>query len=227
MSKKTPYILSSVAFLVVIAAVVFCALVLHHLNRVMNTLKASQRSSEEIALQVEITNSLISSDTIRLKVIEYCQHHSSMSPADCASVGSVIMECSKLYGIPPSLILAIVQKESHFNPSAVSPLGAVGLMQVLPATALPYLRASQIQYSSVQQALMDPVANIRVGSAYLADLHTGMAPDKDFQTSLTAYNYGEDRTRSFLAKVSEDPVSWTYAESVMRLQRDIQPEGVR
>jgi hypothetical protein len=227
MNKSLAQIVFTVACLIVVSAVIFCGLVLSHLNHLTQALKASQQSSEEMALQVEITNSLISSDTLRLRVIEYCQHHSTMSPAECVSVGSAIMKSSKLYNIPPSLILAIIQKESHFNPTAVSSVGAIGLMQVLPATALPYLRASHTQYTSIQEALMDPVTNLRVATAYLADLHAGMAPDDGFRYSLTAYNYGERKTREYLAKIPVEPVSWAYATSIMRTQKDIQPEGVR
>lgn len=68
-----------------------------------------------------------------------------------------ILEAARLYQIPESLIRAVIHTESRFNPRAVSSVGAMGLMQLMPATA---------QYLGVQDAF-DPRQNIYGGSKYL------------------------------------------------------------
>lgn len=191
-------------------------------------IEATRKSSEEMALQVEITNSLISTDTARLKVTEYLHHHApNLSPLQCVSIGGAIMEGVKLYQIPASLTLAVIQHESQYNPSAISPKGAIGLMQVLPVTALPYLREEGIHYTSIQTALLDPVTNIRVGLAYLDDLHTGMSPEPDYLYSLTAYNFGPVQAQALRANTPVGPVSLAYATSILKAQKSIAPEGIR
>lgn len=211
---------------VIVGALLFCNLVLKRMDTIIEASKETQKNSEEMALQVEITNSLISSDTIRLKVIEYLKHRSrGLTPVQCVSIGGVIMEGVKLYQIPASLTLAIIEKESVFDPKIVSPKGAIGLMQILPATALPYLRAGTSRFPSIKEALLDPETNVRVGVAYLNDLHIGMGSEPDFLYSLTAYNFGEAGARALRANTPMAPATLAYASSVIALQRQIRPGG--
>lgn len=65
-------------------------------------------------------------------------------------------------GLDPRLVKSIVAAESEFTATAVSPAGALGLMQVMPATA---------EYMGVSRtALLDPESNVRAGTAYLVHL---------------------------------------------------------
>jgi soluble lytic murein transglycosylase len=89
-------------------------------------------------------------------------------------------------GLDPYLVAALVAQESTFTADVKSYAGAYGLMQMLPGTARQYARKLQMTYSS--RLLTDPEANIRMGTAYLADkIHefgnTYMA--------LASYNAGE------------------------------------
>lgn len=92
-----------------------------------------------------------------------------------AAVDRIAVEQS----LPPELIHSVIQVESNYNPYAVSPKGALGLMQLIPATARRF---------GVSDAF-DPVENIRGGAAYLKyllDLYGG-----NYTLALAAYNAGE------------------------------------
>jgi soluble lytic murein transglycosylase-like protein len=90
----------------------------------------------------------------------------------------LIVEHARLNGVRPSLVRAVVQVESGFNPSAVSPKGALGLMQLMPATAQQFHVGNPF----------NPVENVRAGVAYLKELLVRYN-DKE-ELALAAYNAG-------------------------------------
>jgi len=94
----------------------------------------------------------------------------------------LIEQASRRFGHDPHLLRAIIQTESAFNAGARSPAGAIGLMQVMPATGL--------RYGFDSASLYDPASNLAAGSRYLADLQR-MFPER-LDLALAAYNAGED-----------------------------------
>jgi soluble lytic murein transglycosylase-like protein len=93
--------------------------------------------------------------------------------------GSALFEAAGREGIDSLLLAAIVEVESGFSPDAVSPRGAVGLMQILPSTG---------RAQGVKGDLLDPRVNVEAGSRYLRgllDLYGG-----DLELALAAYNAG-------------------------------------
>lgn len=94
----------------------------------------------------------------------------------------LVSSTAALFGLDPRLLQAIAHVESRHDPGAVSPKGAMGLMQVMPATAARFgVREPR--------ALLDPRVNLYVAGAYLAWLHDRF--DDDLVRVLAAYNAGE------------------------------------
>ena len=76
---------------------------------------------------------------------------------------AIIQESMKSKFVSPSLALAVAETESSFRPHVVSHAGAIGIMQIMPATAYG-------MYKVKQEALLDPQTNIRIGVQYLDHL---------------------------------------------------------
>ncbi|SUX56109.1 lytic transglycosylase domain-containing protein [Chromobacterium vaccinii] len=91
----------------------------------------------------------------------------------------LIDDVARQHALDPMLIHAVVQVESAYRPEAVSGKGAVGLMQLMPATAARF----------GQTALYDPRANLQAGAAYLNWLMNRFGGRLDL--ALAAYNAGE------------------------------------
>ncbi|AMD60370.1 lytic transglycosylase [Agrobacterium tumefaciens] len=106
-----------------------------------------------------------------------------------------ITEAAKRFAIPERWIRAVMQAESDHNPHAISPKGAMGLMQIMPATWAE-LRARH----GLGDDPYDPRDNILAGSAYLAELHD-LYGSPGF---LAAYNAGPGRYEKHL--VAGDPL---------------------
>ena len=115
----------------------------------------------------------------------------------------LILDNSRANGLRPDLVRAVIQVESGFNPSARSPKGAMGLMQLMPATAR--------QFNVVNP--YNPGENVRAGTAYLRQLLDRY--DDNEELALAAYNAGPaavdkhgeavppyQETRHYVSKVS-------------------------
>lgn len=97
--------------------------------------------------------------------------------------GDIIAQVSELHGVDPLLVRAVIQVESNYRPRARSPKGAMGLMQLMPATARQY----QVRNP------YDPRANIEAGVKHLKGLIDRLGQE----LALAAYNAGEGAVRKF------------------------------
>ena len=95
-----------------------------------------------------------------------------------ARFGEAIAAAAQQHGVSGALLHAVIEAESNYNPNAVSPKGAVGLMQLMPTTAR--------QYGVTDTR--DPVANIAAGARYLKDLLAMF--NNDLTMAVAAYNAG-------------------------------------
>jgi soluble lytic murein transglycosylase-like protein len=120
-----------------------------------------------------------------------------------------LQEAAKAHGLDYALLKAVSAAESGFNPQAVSPKGAIGLMQVMPATAERYGIAGDKQ-RSVAQKLADPRINARTGARYLA---------------YAAYNAGEGAVARYKQQVPPFKETQNYVKTVMQLYAAFRPDG--
>jgi soluble lytic murein transglycosylase len=103
--------------------------------------------------------------------------------------------------LDPYLVLALIRQESMFDPEAVSPAQAYGLMQLLPKTAARLTNAQSVPTAS----LVDPEFNVRTGTLYLRQLLD--LYDEELFMAIAAYNAGEnavDKWRARYAGLEED-----------------------
>lgn len=129
----------------------------------------------------------------------------STRPAEPRYVNSydaLIEKHATIYQVSPQLVRAVMQVESGFNPRAVSAKGAMGLMQLMPSTAIEM---------GVRNPF-DPDENIRGGVAYLRRLLNRYANDEE--VALAAYNAGPEAVDRYHARVPPYPETRRYVAEV-------------
>ncbi len=112
-----------------------------------------------------------------------------------------LTEAAGRAAVDPLLVAAVVREESSFHPQARSPVGARGLMQLMPETARPMARARGLSFNN-GDLLDDPAANLDMGAAFLAGL---LREFGDARLAVAAYNAGPTRVREWWgARRSDD-----------------------
>ena len=119
-------------------------------------------------------------------------HRPDVSEAETWRVAEVVWEECAKRKIDPLLVLALIKIESGFQYAAVSPVGARGIMQIMPDTARSLTHSvggnDGIRPAAFRpEALDDPLLNIRLGVYYLHGLKTQF---QDLNLTLSAYNFG-------------------------------------
>lgn len=107
---------------------------------------------------------------------------------------ALLTSAASEYKVDPALMKAMMAAESGFNPQAVSPKGAVGLMQIMPATAERYGVAGDAK-TSIQKKLTDPTINVRLAARYLRDLNR-LFPNQQALV-IASYNAGEGAVQRY------------------------------
>ncbi len=134
---------------------------------------------------------------------------------------ALLNQAAREFDLEPALLKAVMAAESGFNPSAVSAKGAVGLMQVLPATAARYGLQGDKKKSLVQK-LADPKVNIHLGARYLRDLQQLFPTRPDLV--LASYNAGEGAVQKYDNKIPPYPETRNYVKLVTAFYQLYQPQ---
>ncbi len=119
------------------------------------------------------------------------------------------------YNIDPLLLHAIAHVESRHDPQAVSPAGALGLMQVMPATA------RRFGVNDPERELHDPRVNLEVSSIYLKKLQ-GLFGN-DLRLILAAYNAGENAVIKYGRQIPPYRETQAYVRDVMSHYISLKP----
>ncbi len=115
-------------------------------------------------------------------------------------------------GITSSYAMAIARQESAWNPKAQSPVGAVGLMQIMPRTAEYTAKKNKISGYSHSRQLLDPITNIQIGTVYLESVHKMFGHNRILSSA--AYNAGPSRVNSWLGKSEGKIDAVAFIESI-------------
>jgi hypothetical protein len=127
----------------------------------------------------------------------------TVAPVRTVSLEEIVASASNRYGIDPDIVLSLIHAESAFDPKAVSPKGAQGLMQLMPQTAT----------SLGVENPMDAAANVDGGTRYLRELLT--LYHEDLTKALAAYNAGPARIQEYNG-VPPYPETIAYINRVVR-----------
>lgn len=133
--------------------------------------------------------------------------------------------------LPQGLVLGLMRQESSFNPDAISPSNAIGLMQIKPSTAADMVRAAGVPPSAATAVgLHNPQNNMQLGTAYLLHIQDRFGPVVPYLAA--AYNGGPTRLAKWLATAGdptrsgadmEQMIDWVenipYAETRNYVQR--------
>ena len=131
-----------------------------------------------------------------------------------------LREASNKLSIDYELLQALIVAESGFNSTAVSPKGAVGLMQIMPATAERYGLVGDLK-NSLEQKLTDPKTNIRIGTRYLSDL-INMFPGQ-LDLAVASYNAGEGAVQRAGNRIPNYKETQAYVKNVLQLYNGLKP----
>jgi len=156
---------------------------------------ASDPSDEAIAIQI----------STRLTA-----QHTALSEREHASLVQTIIREARAHQLSPNLVVAVIVVESAGYPLAVSQVGAMGLMQLLPSTGEEVANRLGIEWKG-PDTLFDPNINVRLGTAYLRQLTNRFG---SVDTALAAYNWGPGRIERRLSRGATVPTR--YVEQVMQ-----------
>lgn len=127
-------------------------------------------------------------------------------PVSAKMFDPIILHDAAKYDVPVSLVKAVIMTESAFNPDAVSPKGAQGLMQLMPSTA----------YKFDVSNPFNPAQNIAAGVQYLSEL---IHQFHNTSLAVAAYNAGPDAVERYNDSIPPYPQTQAYVPTVLRYRQ--------
>ncbi|MDQ0144044.1 lytic transglycosylase domain-containing protein [Cupriavidus necator] len=150
------------------------------------------------------------------KLYRYVVNHPNIK-----TVEPLIHQIAGTQDVDPALVKAVMAVESGFNPGAVSPKGAIGLMQVIPDTGARFGVSADAR-RSIEQKLADPRTNITAGVRYLSWLMQQFP--NNLELVLAAYNAGEGAVQRYNNRIPPYPETRQYVSTVLQFYRLYQPQ---
>jgi soluble lytic murein transglycosylase-like protein len=129
-------------------------------------------------------------------------------------------EAANRHRIDFELLQALIATESGFDSAAVSPKGAIGLMQLMPPTAQRYGVKGDAK-TPIEKKLTDPKTNIAAGTRYLSDLMR-MFPGK-IELVLAAYNAGEGAVKRYGNQIPPYKETQNYVKTILQMYATLKP----
>jgi soluble lytic murein transglycosylase-like protein len=169
----------------------------------------AQRASDSLALSAQETTRPKTDPALASALAYFRSKRSGLTEAEIERVATVTVREARRHQLDPGLVMAVIHIESRGNTFARSPVGAMGLMQVMPATGEELAAELELPWPG-PHALFDPVLNVRLGTAYLKQLHERFGSTR---TALAAYNAGPGRIDRRLRRGAALPAS--YSDSVL------------
>ena len=186
---------------------VSCALLTTTLEPDFGWLRAvrTNRLTVESKKAAPLDRSLIGAIALRLAT-----RRTALSDRERFALAETIVREAQAQNLEPQLLAAVIEVESAGRMQAVSHVGALGLMQILPETGRELAQKHGVLWSG-PSTLFDPAINVKLGAAYLRELTNRYG---DVSIALAAYNWGpgviDRRLRDGTTLPSE------YIDSVMR-----------
>ena len=172
--------------------------------------KATPRPVEAVPLpkaddKTASSSPSLKGDPIQEQIMEALSRprHSWTKPELKRLAQTIAEECER-HDFEPELILAVILVESGGRPKAISHVGALGLMQIMPPTGAEVARKLGVPWDG-PNTLLDPIVNVKLGVAYLRTLTNRY---EDMSTALAAYNWGPGRIDRRLRRGEELPTEY-------------------
>jgi soluble lytic murein transglycosylase-like protein len=163
------------------------------------TLQKKHGTDVEVVDTLPPVNRIRPKDLVKINSILKA-YRPDISEEESWQLSEVILEESAKRHLDPLLVTALIQVESKFKSAAVSPMGARGIMQIMPDTGKHLAKSLAGEYgfhpaAFIPESLDDPILNLRLGIYYLHDLKRQF---RDIDVALTAYNFGPADTQNRL-----------------------------
>tara|TARA_R110000824_G_scaffold399843_1_gene606015 strand:- start:105629 stop:107854 length:2226 start_codon:yes stop_codon:yes gene_type:complete len=148
---------------------------------------------------------------LSLRIAKLASQRNILLPQRAYPVSNMPNFSAKGLPVEKALIYGLSRQESEFDPEARSPVGARGLMQLMPNTAKIVARQIDVPYSKTRLTT-DPAYNAMLGSAHLGDLINGYGGS--YIMSIAAYNAGSSRINQWQDQFGDprstaiDPIDW-------------------
>ncbi len=150
-----------------------------------------EEAEPELVQAVESSSAKLSPDLQRVKI--YIAKRYQVSAVALEPLLASAQQTGRNVGVDPLLLVAVMAIESRFNPFAESPMGAQGLMQIIPKW-----HPDKVDVKSDRAALFDPDTNIRVGAQVLKEY---IQTTGSVERALQQYNGSSDPATPYANKV--------------------------